>query len=1185
MTDKVSIESQLMKNHVAGKVLPAQRHLDLAVDAQGAPILFSIDDRHLFEVSIRSDESLSGWVQVDLGAQLPSTGGVKPAAKTFAVSQGPDGFIWIAIATAAVGDAGSRVFVSKALPDHATCSDWQRLGTHLIERPLPEAVDVELLSLGVGVGSNPTPLLVLKGKDSAGKVQHYQVNPDPADTQWTAEKVVMPQNATKCLAARPGYLAAHGLGVYTLCELETRKNLTFTPLPQYFHGHPVTTPAVDLGLPTELDPLSISVVPLADGQTELYVGGNGLARYDVASQATSNVPGAMIEDGTYFHGVSELAVRGDAKSGAVGIWGLVAGDVLMFTRGTPSGADQGEWQAPLPMDIEVTALATLVTGPAVGASDASSLMVATGSSDGSLGLALQDPVTQLWRNEQVSKQTADAVVELDTYTTRITVRDANGVPANQVDIQLSASFDCVASINGRYRVLTAGVPKPVTTTAAGVVTIVLQTESLESPVYTVTVGGSTQVTNPMDATRDALAKYTTAADIKNAKRSDGKPVFPQGVNDKAAEAAAANLKSLVEVYDTLPGDGSAHPTARKLLSTSVARTNVLGLERDEHGVLALAEGGSRLAEPLAFENGFLVAAGDLFSALASGVEQVGQYAINKLGDAFEFVVDLGGRVLRFVFEVGSQVLSAVNWVLKELLGVDLSDLVAWLGFIFDWGAILQTHRVIARMGELTMDYGIDQLQEVKKLLDQGLKKVRHQLAGGGITVDTSDQIFANRVNSGPADESEEGDDPQSSWGADHLSSGLASATSSSTDIVADVIDKLTVLAKTEGAILQNALQQVMNDIVEKWDSLTFADVIARLLRILTESLVNTAENVALTLLDLAQIVIKAFRDIMNTRWEIPVITYVYEEIICGGDGSELTLLDAISLLAAIPASIAYRAATGEPIFSDETADAIEKATSFDAMLTALVQMKPPQSAPRFKMLAKYDSTDVSNSSTRPPGEQALIVMQWLATCSRSGAAIAFGVRELSPDDSKPRQLAGEVKVACDLLTSAFGTIGTIINGFAKKWSLAPRIWIDNAATWTNCLFPIRDAALAIYWRRNKAEAPETVRTGLAFVECAIGVAYVVMVAVSGGMQANEGPPAYLTTKGEKTGWTSAFVSKVLQNELLAIFRVLAPAPGLLSDPYKTLAKAARIVCITMTPACSINRAVLESAYDFADLDF
>jgi hypothetical protein len=1184
MAYQVYIQSQLMKNHVAGKVLPAQRNLGLAVDALGSAVLFSLDDQHLFEVSIRSDATTSGWAQIDLGAQLPEVGGSVPAVQTFAASLGPTGSIWIAVATVPAGGAGSRIFVSKALPEQATLSDWQDFGAQLIERPLPEAIDVERLSLGVGVGSDPIPLLVLEGKDTAGEIQHYQVNPDPSDTNWAAEKIVMPENSTKCLAARPGYLQAHGLGVYTLCELATRKNLNFTPMPQYYNGHPVTKPAIDLGLPGGLEPQSISVVPLEDLQTELYVGGQGLARYDIASQATSNLPGAIIEDGTYFDAVTKLEVRRDAKSGNVGVWGLVKGDVLMFTRGAPSGATQGEWQTPLPLDIEVTALAALVTGPDAGG--ASSLIAAAGYSDGTLALTTQDPATQLWRKEQVSKSTVDDVVEIDTYTTRIVVREASGVPANQADVELSASFDCAASINGRYRVLKAGIPKTVTTTPSGVVTIVLQTKSLESPVYTIAAAGESQMMNPMDTIRDEVAKYQTASDIENAKRSDGKLVFPNGVKPEAADAAAKNLQKMVEVYDSLPNDGTAHPTARATLSRAVSRNTVLLVQRNQAGNLVFSEGETALSHPMVAENSFLVAAGDLFSALESGAERIGEFAINALDDAFEFVVDLGGRFLRFVFEVGSQVLSAVNWVLKELLGIDLSEIIAWLGFVFDWGAILQTHRVIRRMGELTTDYGLAQLDEVKRLLDDGLKKVRAQITGGGITVDTSDEIFANRISSDPTGESKEDDDPQSSWAADHLSSGLADATSSSTEIVADIIKTITDLAETEGAVVQNAFNQVMTDVVEDWDTLTLAEVLDRLLRILAEALVNTAENIALTLIDLAEVVIEALRAIMETRWEIPVVTYVYEEIICGGDGSKLTLIDAISLVAAIPASVAYRAATGKPLFSDKTAKAIETAATFDEMKQALVAMEAPKVTPAFKMMSRYAVTDTSMTNERTAGEHALIVMQWLASCTRTGAAIAFDVRELSASGSKPKQLAAEWKVSFDVFTSTFGTIGTIINGEGQNWSLPARTWLDNAVTWSTWLFRIRDAALAIYWRKSGSEAPQPVRTGLSFVECGIGVAYVVMVAVSAAQQADEGPPSYLTTKAEKAAWTEALVFKTFQNELSAIYRVIAPAPNVLKGtPYELVAKGARMICLSVTVPPSFGRAVLESVYDFADLDF
>ena len=231
--------------------------------------------------------------------------------------------------------------------------------------------------------------------------------------------------------------------------------------------------------------------------------------------------------------MTALRVRRNPQNATVGVWGTVKGDVLMFTRGDPTSTQAGAWQPPLPLEVEVTAMDAVIAadGP-----DGSSIACAMGFSDGSLALSVQDPGTELWRRQQVSVQSLKDVVEMETYTTRIVVRDEKGVPAQNADVLLEPSFDCVAGVNGRYRVLKTGTPKTVTTNGAGILTIVLQTAALEAPVYTVTAAGQTQTANPMNDVRNQMAKYTTGNEIENARKSNGQPLFPNGVAKEKAES-------------------------------------------------------------------------------------------------------------------------------------------------------------------------------------------------------------------------------------------------------------------------------------------------------------------------------------------------------------------------------------------------------------------------------------------------------------------------------------------------------------------------------------------------------------------------------------------------------------------------------------------------------------------------
>jgi hypothetical protein len=1183
VTYKIELKSQLMKNHVAGKVMAAQNQIALALDSSSAPILLSLDSAGVFLATLRTPNSLSGWQQVDLGVQVPQSNGQPQKVTRFAASQAPDGTIWIALAASAVGTTTSSIYVSKALASSATVTDWQAFGTKLIARPLPVAVTVDLLSLGIGIGPNAPPLLVVEATDAAGNIQHYQVNPDPTDQNWSSELIAMPQNATRCLAARPGYLKAQGQGVYLLCQLGSRLDLTFAPLPTYFAGHRVTPPAIDLMLPPGANLTTLAPLALDDLQTELYVAGNGLYRFDLSAQASSNLPSSTIDDGTYLSGVAALEVQRNGSTGEVAVWALTKSDAMVFTRAEANSQGVLTWQTPLQTALGVTCFAGLSAAPVSGA--AFSFYAAAGYSDGSMALHSQDPLTKLWRTEQVSAPTLSDVVEIDTYTTRIRVTDDAGFPAISTSITLEPSFDCAARVNGSYRLLATGHPVTAVTSTEGLVSVVLQTQALEAPLFTVAVGTTKSTINPMDSVRAEIGRYQTAADVEAAQRSDGSALFPKGLDPDKATSVAYYLTNFAIVYDDLEANHAMMSRSLIRLDTAAPRRVVMAMKRNASGLMAPLDH-TTVAPMMAVAGGpatCVVSAGDIFQALAAAGTAVGKFFVQAVGAAYEFVVDLGHRVLTFVFEVGSQVLNAVNWLMDDVLGFNLSDIVDWLGFIFDWGAVLDTKKVVSHIANLTFDYGIAQLQALKVLVNQEASTVRAMItASGGLTVDTSDAIFADRVRSNPANNEPDPCDPQSSWAGEHLRSGLPEAVTGTVNIVADVFKAMSDLATIEGRIFENALNQFMTDIVDDFDTLTMAQVVQRAVAIISEALLNSAENVALTIIDITQVITKAVQSILNARIEIPVITYVYEEIICQGDGSQLTLLDAISLVAAVPASILYRALTGAPLFADADAKAILAASDYSTLLTALQAMQAPVAKPSPR--ANRARTLLVASSGRMPGEDALIAMQWLTFGSRTGSAISYGVREIFLPSGKPKQIAGECKLGFDIATSVFGTIGASLR-MAGSASPSLSNKLDTSVVAITWLFRIRDGFSVAYWRKTGAEVPDPVKDGLAYVECGIGTGILVLVCVSAGYQGTNGPPSFLITQTEKAAWTTVFAGKVTQNVIGALYRVAAPGSRAKDVKVKAAANILRFGALAVTSGISLFRVSVETPFDFGDMDF
>ncbi|MBC3840535.1 hypothetical protein GXW82_10625 [Streptacidiphilus sp. 4-A2] len=770
----VTISSTLMPNHVAGKPLKPQRSLAVAYSDTRSPILIALDDEHRLTVTLPSATRTTGWAQVDLTDKLAAQGGLgaAPAVQCFAVSQDSDGSIWLIVAAADAVGADSKLFLSRKLPNTAQEGDWQDFARGLVPRAVPAGNVFSSLVLGSADDTGAAPHAVGVAMQ-AGQMKHYQVNPDTTDDSWTCLPLVLPQNATRCLAAACGSLADLGRGVYALCELGAGVNLTFTTLPEVVGGVPITE-SRQLGLPAGFTAgmtAALAALPVEGGRSELYLSGDGLYRYSSAAQSKSGLPGERIADSTLFTGTAGLVVTGSAGHG-IDAWALNSADLLVHTSGTDSGGAAG-WQLPVRLGNEVTAFAAYRTAPADG--DLGSAAMALGRSDGSLALLTRDYSTNLWRTRTVSLEQPDTALELQTYTTRITVTDADGVPLGGKEVRISSGYDVGALVNGQYMALKQAVAKPVGTDPGGVITIVLETDGVTAPTYTVTVDATSTPADPAQAVKTLLRGITDGTQIADARRSDGKPLFPDGGNGAACDVAAAGVEQLMKAYDDLAGKPPTGPARSRRTVRAADLVSSVGVRHGADGIEVL-RGESALAARAAVDSVEYLSPGDLLAALWAGLESFGDWLVSEISSGWEFVVRIGKQFVGFFITVAEQAVAAADWVLRHTLGISLEDVVAWLGYVFDWSDILKNHKVIAHLIDLGLDWTVGEAGRLKDALGGQFDTVRSHLVGDRIVVDQSNEIFAERLRKAPAAEAGADDQPQSNWAAQQLGGNVGGIT-------------------------------------------------------------------------------------------------------------------------------------------------------------------------------------------------------------------------------------------------------------------------------------------------------------------------------------------------------------------------------------------------------------------------
>ena len=1174
--------STLMPNHVAGQPLPAQRELAVAYNADQAPILFALDDDQRLTVTLPSDTSGTGWAQVDLSAQLAGQAGLgdSPCVQCFAASQDAAGAIWLVLAAADTPDGDSTILLSRQLSNSAMPAAWYNVASGIVVRDVPAGNTFTELVLGSADDGLGAPHIV-GGALSGGMMKHYQINPDPNDTSWTCLPLILPQNATACLAATAGSAPGLGRGVYSLCQLETLVSLTFTTLPEIIGGETFTQ-SRQLALPdgfTASTTMAIAAMSTGTGDTELYLSGNGLYRYPLSAQQQSNQPAESLAEPDLFTSTSHLVVSGDPADQGVDVWALNGADLLVHLTGTLDDQDY-TWSSPAYLATEVTALAGY-RAPA--ANGATATAAALGKSDGSLALMTKDTTADLWAPWTVSLDVPDTALQLNTYTTRITVTDLSGIAVSSQTVHLSADADVPALVNGQYYMLRKAVAKPVTTDPNGVITIVRETGDLTAPVYTVTVA---EVATHADAGADvktALRAITSGPQIENAQRSDGQPLFPNGANAANCASAAEGVQWLMQVHDDLAGNPARVQAARALAaavrrhpagaaaavpgraprSAFAVRFTPDGAQalRGQEALAALAE----LGDPTVFDPG------DLIGALWSGAQQAEWWLVKELQDGWEFLVYLGGQLVSFVFTLAAQAVAAINWVLQNTLGLSLEDLIAWLGYMFNWGDILRNHTVLVHIMNLGLDYAVAQVIEMKQSLHDAANTVRSALINDRLVIDQSNALFADRARSGPQDPADTTRSAQSSWGEQQMSTNGASASVAPVGLP-DFANLLDGVTDAEAQIFQNAAGLFQTQIIDNFDQLSWGEILTVFLDIVGATIIDTIENVAMTILDAVALLVEIFQQLLNARWDIPVLTYVYEQVICGGNGSKLTLMDLTCLLVAIPATIACKASTPDhrDMFTDDSAAAVLSAATWDELLTALVT-QPARSAPR-----ALTADDTKNDM------DAAVAFLLAAGVARTLSCVFYFLREYQAPGTPVADKFNWWKVGFDWATWVFGMVNLGLVTAASQDTTSGRYVIDSTITSSQLLVRVKDTFLAAYKDSYGVHSP--LRAPLCYVEVGFGMCILMGACESIGLQAQEPPPPGTSQEV----WNTQMAFKFIQNCMTGLYRILAFVPVLSdTDPKQKVAKkygtAARGVMLGVRALASDTLAVVGAVNTVSDV--
>ncbi|KAJ6113507.1 hypothetical protein N7523_006824 [Penicillium sp. IBT 18751x] len=948
----ISVSCELMSNSQAGLPVSVTQDMVVVQDNTGQPLLFGIGiDKRFNLLTSVSGGSASGWATQNLLDSFPEYA----TATAFDVVQDTSGRISIAFCLQKNKDPGIDVFFASLLSNDLSRTDFGKLSALSTK---VSGLDNVFVPNAIGLGSSDDgnrPVLTVEGLTNSKHI-YYQLQ--AGDT--TAQRLEFPEQ----LDPTPDSLLAHRMGHnfgqranYFLYVIGQSKHISvittadanegslaydYSPgnneLPSAFRSLDYNTIETATSRPDPVDPAS-----------DLYIGARtGVYRIPNGKAASMELVSGDISD------VHEIQAILDGDD--ISLWVTASPNKLYYIYGHRSpGNTSVAWRTPILFASNVLQVAAMRSA----VKKANELFVLT--QDQSITHYWQDPASTIWRSKVAVIKNDPYVLNLDSYTSHVHL-EAKGLPLNGQIVKVTSSEWQYCVINGLMYSLDEDVAAEIPTDPMGNITIISTAVDISPPVLHIQSDAFLETINiyPNGKIHAHLQSITSGDSLKKALTQDGKPVLSQDTSAETANGVAANVMTLhsaaVQSFPpTLAGNTfvsiekpiQPSPIANKASASKLKHTlnapltanhlpdnfaTGLQFKRGTWNLHTLhtAQAVVKQAKMAKFSLGDLTdIAGDVWHHL----EELGGEIISAvenapivLSEGINFIISKAQGVLQFILTIGDKVVSialksfllvfkALNYILK-LVGIDISKLLAWLGHLLGWDHIWNTHKMIASTLTNFLDFAeansakyIDMARVASKSVADTLEKSLKAIILPDNLKTQTPAATASQANS--KDESTAWNSPQSNFAAYHFMHSASGGASPAKNAALPTVKAVSSPGNPVTQIFDDVLKPIADVLISKIGT-DAGDVLALVrnhtmddLRQLAFDVSDTIISVFATLVDgllkLIEDVIGEFKGLLETEWNLPIISDLYElvsELL--GDGEKFSIVNGISFLVAIP---------------------------------------------------------------------------------------------------------------------------------------------------------------------------------------------------------------------------------------------------------------------------------------------
>ncbi|KAI6783691.1 uncharacterized protein J7T54_001567 [Emericellopsis cladophorae] len=971
---KFSTSSELMLNQKHAEVMSPDKAFEVLQTPSGQSLFFSIGTDDVFYVTREAGHSVTGWQKVDLSSRLSSSyGGKAVAAKRFDVSQN-SATMAIDIILAITVDGEDYLHVSTGNPadlvDWSDGVEWTAMPWDGGSEPSPLII-TNVYHLNVAKSSGPVLTCFVEVLRTPGHglqlIDRYYLDFDGLP-RWHKHALAIDFSASSVVTAlgqRPGDFVSC---IYSFGAVNGTEQMIACPRINAFRPDTAPSPA-RLRIPDGTTYIASCSDGSSSGNTNLFVAApGGLYMFAPNNQKDFAdpvlvLPSPVTNGVPLFAGVTRMAARVDPAQSRTVIWCRNAqGNLFYVSCPTGHEATQSAWSTPVPLYRGVEDFAFYLN-----VNHAYTVLFAQISGQQIVQLT-QDPTTSVWSSRTINlpSTSVDKIVEFQSFTTQLTLEkeasDDENVLVGDTDVYFTSTSPVSVYINNEYYVLSPSVPIPTRPDASGAFTIIQPADSLAAVQYQarLTPSGAPLQIDPLAKAFAKLQGITSGDDLADVQIPTGtngsstKPLLPSDTNNaETRDALAHAVSNLLEAKSTLPSDGSvqdAQSTKLALAARSLATPRVRTWGLSFKGGLKYVEGeeASKSLSAKVGQSGndglvrratvgdrITLLWGDLKEFVRNALDGLQEMVLDFVDGAWKLVCEIGGQIYEAVIDCVNAVVGALEFIFDKIK-VFFEDLIAWLGFLFNWDDIIRTQRVMKnlfrRYGENLVD-SLDTAQDSISEMFEGWEDKVAQWAGLPDPDDSQALGSFQSQKSGVGGVS----DPQCAWGSHHVKNGASASVSSVPGLGGSggfgaLLEELKDLVESQADEVIGTVEQIKTDVIDQVQSLTPIEIVKRLVGISANLMLGVAKNLVVSVIGILKSIMQGVMALLDKTVKIPIISKIYKLV----TGSDLSMLDLMCLVAAIPSTIIYKVISNEtPFPQDSATSSLMKASSIGSIRSQL----------------------------------------------------------------------------------------------------------------------------------------------------------------------------------------------------------------------------------------------------------